>query len=721
MKPNEQELAFLKSEITKVESQLSALKAKAALIAEGQATQSQVNSKSPQTRALEIQLQSQENHLATLKSQYEPMQAVVKSLQSQTQMSSAAVASAASLTAKQASDLTTMKSLFAKMVEIANKSVETAGAKITEAMVVSDALPDDHIVHTKVIEEALKQGDKAAFDLALSKLPDEDINYRDSKGKTLLMYQAANGFFYGVEALLKRGADADMFDKEGFNALYYAAKCPNTKVLKALASVTKNINHRYIEDQNDTVLGIMIRSNTYYIEKTDVEEASGIVWLCGRGKNIITGDANLELSIVTNPRGDGFTSFEHKIFKLIEHFQACGADINITSNQGLNIFTLACSHRFKYLANQLIDHFPIDLDATDLLGRGPLVYAMIFQDVLLLEKLRIKGADPKNIDCEARSCLHWMATQGFGLDWNDNIADWFLAHGADINARTIMEQTALSFAAQYNLPEVVKYLLAHSANPDIPQNQGAYPWHLAAYLGSLDALKVLRPIMTDIDVQATNEAHATALWYAASQGKVESVKYLESHGADPNCATADTGRTALQAAVVKLDVSTVEFLCKNPRVEKNKPDKSGASALYYSLGYAGTHNIAITKLLLQNGADPNQPMDDGDTPMHMAAYRANVKAMYFLLKHGAEINVLNNAKKSPLFVLIEKDDLVADDKTQAIKYLLLKGAKFDIQDSEGHILASVLDEHFPSAKDLISHPEQLPDLQEFEQTVIGEV
>lgn len=615
---------------------------------QGQAAQSEIAIKSPQARSLEIQWEAQTSHLASLKAQYEPMLEELRIVKSQAQKSKADVEAAQSKISKHESDLVKMKSLFAKMVEIGNKSAAKAGGKVTEAMVVADTLPPEHLAHTKVFDEALKQGDKVAFDLALSKLPDEDVNYRDSKGKTLLMYAAANGYVHGVDALLKKGANPDLYDKDGFNAIYYSAKCPHTKILKSLASATNDINHRYVGDRDDTAINVMIRANgVFYVEKQDVEEGLGCLYLTGG--NIIMGEDGLNMSIAMGKGADGFSSFEAKILDLIRHFIECGANINITGNHGLNAFTLSCLHRFSYLVSRLLEDYDLNLDQVDITGRSTLSYSTELSDIGTLEKVVSKTQSLMQKDYQGRNCLHIMATETNA--WSDEVASLLLEKKyCNINETSLIGMTVISFAAQYNRTDIMEFCLSKNSNLMIATNEGILPWHMAAYFGSLEALQKLRPYY-ELDTASQNDYGYTAIRYSIQQSNLKTTQYLLEEGVNPNQKSHTNG---------------------------------------YSL-------------------------------MHLAAQKADLQTIYLLLKHGAEIDTLSKEGKSPLFVLAEQDNISSDSKTLAIKYLLLKGAKLGIQDTEGHTLTQTLEKHFPPAKDLIRNPESLPPLEEFEQKIIGDI
>jgi hypothetical protein len=113
---------------------------------------------------------------------------------------------------------------------------EPSGARVVSAQETSaNIIPPEHLVHTSFFAECSKAQDKAAFDIALSKLPHRDINHRDNKGKTPLIYTAEHGFAYGMQKLLEIKADASICDENGHNALYHATQMLHKECMQLLA------------------------------------------------------------------------------------------------------------------------------------------------------------------------------------------------------------------------------------------------------------------------------------------------------------------------------------------------------------------------------------------------------------------------------------------------------------------------------------------------------
>lgn len=166
-------------------------------------------------------------------------------------------------------------------------------------------------------------------------------------------------------------------------------------------------------------------------------------------------------------------------------------------------------------------------------------------------------------------------------------------------------------------------------------------------------------------------------------------------------------------AIILGDIETVSKYITVYNVNSRSAD--GASLLYHALGYDGQAvDIKIVQYLLDIGADPNQQMNDGDTPMHMACYKAHVEAINYLIAHGAKADIQNQAGKSPLAFLIEQHGNDTDLVTK-VKELLDKSMSPTMQDNEGHYsTCSASASHEPT------HPELPSSLADVETSMAGE-
>ena len=172
---------------------------------------------------------------------------------------------------------------------------------------------------------------------------------------------------------------------------------------------------------------------------------------------------------------------------------------------------------------------------------------------------------------------------------------------------------------------------------------------------------------------------------------------------------------------VDLDLNRVSFMRETPLIQAiingyeeivkalilggadvNKLNADFVSPLHSALGVYGQEvNLSIAKLLLELRADPNQPMDDEDTPMHIAHYKCNRGAIELLLLYHASINIPNHQGKTPLHCLLEKKGI---DKILKLKIIQEFKEKYDftITDNQGQAPLDYARTYCPEAKALIT-------------------
>jgi ankyrin repeat protein len=109
----------------------------------------------------------------------------------------------------------------------------------------------------------------------------------------------------------------------------------------------------------------------------------------------------------------------------------------------------------------------------------------------------------------------------------------------------------------------------------------------------------------------------TALGLAGFFGHTEIVRLLLSNNADPNQASQNDFRVA--------------------------PLHSAVAANYDT----------IAEMLLENGADPDKPQQQGIRPVHSAAHNGNLDMVRLLLKHGADPSISDENGKTAISYAIE--------------------------------------------------------------------
>ena len=120
----------------------------------------------------------------------------------------------------------------------------------------------------------------------------------------------------------------------------------------------------------------------------------------------------------------------------------------------------------------------------------------------------------------------------------DEVRD-LLKAGVDVNAQNKRGDTALTYAAALNQPEIVDILLAAGADPTVDTNEGMTPLHSAKDPGIARRL-----LDSGADPNARTNYEHTPLMFAAMAGPAELIRVLISRGAYVD-AVDSQGKTAL--------------------------------------------------------------------------------------------------------------------------------------------------------------------------------
>ena len=168
---------------------------------------------------------------------------------------------------------------------------------------------------------------------------------------------------------------------------------------------------------------------------------------------------------------------------------------------------------------------------------------------------------------------------------------------------------------------------------------------LCAYAPSLSAGKLLYFIDDDDSKQVEN--------------------FLKNGGKKEVNVPAYDGWTPLHAACYKDNLAIVKLLLENG-ANPNATYYDGRTPLHIA---CCKNNLAIVKLLLENGTNPNAPYYDGRTPLSQACDDGNLKLAKLLLENGANPNTPRNNGWTPLYVAC-----LDSSNLDIVKLLLANGA-----------------------------------------------
>lgn len=379
---------------------------------------------------------------------------------------------------------------------IANLEAETA-IKIVESLLAKgqDINAQNQVGET-LFYLACKVGN-VGLALKIAQHPHFDVSVVTSQGDNALI--AALDYLSNIEildALAARSIPLSIKNFQGFDAF-------STAIYHGKLEMAKWV-HDHIKLNNPITSDSGIYPLHLATQKGNVEI---VTWLLENGYNPNQNTSNnkkitpLQLALALPDTTENKTA-------IIEILTAHGAtekveiaDENQQSDDGKTLFMLLCAQNMADVASEELDEEAFDVTIVDNVGKGPIHHAIFLSDA--------NGAK--------------------------TIIEGCIAKGADINARDCLGRTPISEAIYSGKPDMATTLLDLNADPMIPDNNGAYPIHIAAGCGQLSTLEALFTKGVEVDYPSSNHLKDTPLQIAKKHAPAELKSYivawLLAHGA----------------------------------------------------------------------------------------------------------------------------------------------------------------------------------------------
>ena len=242
---------------------------------------------------------------------------------------------------------------------------------------------------------------------------------------------------------------------------------------------------------------------------------------------------------------------------------------------------------------------------------------------------------------------------------NTNMVRELLKNNAMMSLTDSVGGTALHYACigndQVQNKIVIDFLLEASPNREItlnkPTQEGKSPIYLAATHGKLKILEHLLVRGADVNLKNTKE-QKTALTEVCdlnhpAKGIEDIVKVLLKNGAEVNT-TDKRSHTPLIKAVLKGHSVVVDMLVTAGAVVTHK-DVEGKTALHYACSTDHTTSD-ILNILVKNGASINVKDNYQWTPLLYAVSSNNLVSVKYLVKHGADLHVVDKQNRSLMHI-----------------------------------------------------------------------
>lgn len=234
----------------------------------------------------------------------------------------------------------------------------------------------------------------------------------------------------------------------------------------------------------------------------------------------------------------------------------------------------------KQVAEILLNHQDVDVNAKDIFGATPLYSAVLSGRKDLVEILIANGADVSHIDENGWTPLH-SAVQAYNK--NVRIVKLLLSNGSFVNAKDGEGKTSLHWAAEMGRIEIAELLLTHKADINAKDASKSTPLHLAAKNGHVGIIKLL--LVSGANVNAREGDNKTSLELAAQGDFNDVVEVIKKWKCTTGCQNAEskeegskeqsTRKLEPQVAVKKQDaeIHQPEMFTKKTGIDTKCKDK----------------------------------------------------------------------------------------------------------------------------------------------------
>ena len=280
-----------------------------------------------------------------------------------------------------------------------------------------------------------------------------------------------------------------------------------------------------------------------------------------------------------------------------------------------------------------------------------------FGNIEVVKQRLASGVDVNAVEDEwSMTPLFFAANKG-----HDQVAEFLISAGADVNAKDRFDRTPLYRAAYWGHKEIAEILIAKGADVNTqPRDGTGTPLDWANQYGRHETANIIRENggKTKKELKAEGKlvepsepvaetakpepppvkAPDNSIHDAVEKGNIEAVKQHIAAGTDVNAKGGLIGGTPLYGAVAFGNKEIVELLIANG-AGVNAKDRNGITPLDMATGFQH-RRAAIIDLLRKHGGKHSSIL--------IAAEAGNVEAVKQHLDAGADVNAKDGAGRTPL-------------------------------------------------------------------------
>ncbi|KAJ0036282.1 hypothetical protein NQD34_004959 [Periophthalmus magnuspinnatus] len=547
-----------------------------------------------------------------------------------------------------------------------------------------------------------------------------DVNQQSKEGKSPLHMAAIHGRFTRSQILIQNGGEIDSVDKYGNTPLHVAAKYGHELLISTLMTNGADTARRGIHGMfplhlavlygfSDCCRKLLSSGQLYSIVSSMSKEhvlsagfdintpdnfgrtclhaaASGgtpLHYAAANGRYqctvaLVSAGAEVNEADQTGCTPLHYSAASQAFSSCLEHLLDNGADPSMVNAKGYSAVHYAAYHGNKQNLELLLEmSFNALGDIESSIPVSPLHLAADGGHWGALRVLTETAAYVDMQDAAGRSVLYLAAQKGFARCvevllaqgasclLNDNHLMWTPIHVADYgeegdltNVADKFGQTPLMLAVLEGHIDCVHLLLEKGSSPEAKDKKGSTALHRGAVFGHTDCVAAL--LDHKASVLSRDSQGKTPLHYAASRGHAHILAALTQAAiaTDPHDKLLDNKQyTPLHWAAYKGHEDCLEVLLeyKTFNHEEGNPFTPLHCALIPLHAAAFAEDVAGLQLMLRHGAEVNAVDDSGRSALMVAADRGHSGSVAILLHRAkADLTLLDENKNTALHLACSK-------------------------------------------------------------------
>lgn len=502
----------------------------------------------------------------------------------------------------------------------------------------ADVNAEDNLGKTPVMLIIPEVAQKDIYTLLISYRA--DVTHKDTYGDTILHTATMTALPADMlDMLVSAGADVNARNKEGVTPLAIAIQQKNFEHVKFYADHGADINS---EDKNGTTpLSLALKDSEQMLE------------MIVNRTNVMSHDSagNTPLHVAINTDAS---------LQKIQYILSLMDNVNARNSDGDSALYLAVLKNRQQLGELLLAK-KADIFSTNNKNYSPLHLALksggTVQDWLITSQT-ITATDGSG-----NTALHYAA------EWElKNAVTTLLEKGANPSARNANGETPIFNAVKTNDPELIEIMIKGGASIQDRDHLGSTTLHVAVRWDADKSVQEL--IRLGIDVNAQNISGKSALAEAVLAGKLGMARLLLASGADPNSSDS-TGRTILMDAIRGQNTDVITLLLDN-KANPQIQEINGRNAYHEA---ASTGNVHVISVIRNAGGNPLSRDKAGNTPFSLSLSQ-NEQIIKTVL--GSDLTITDSDGNTPVHIIVQ-----SKGPQKILSMLVALGYPIDTRNAEG--------------------------------------